>query len=563
MTERCAGPRRRKPRRKRREFRERRKRREGHAGEPRPNHLLAAALIALSVACTAERSPDEQRAVFCEALDRVNAGEVETAGLPELAGHAEVLGTLVDVAPDAIADDLAQLHGVFESWARVISGEHTMLDTFDELTDPSLATAQGRIGDYMAEHCGLRLGDGQYNAAPRPSAQDICPGWPRVGSPLTINNFPNLPDISGANYFGNDFLMSSVGLSVNGAFPVEWGGRVELRGRYPRSRYFAYHPNDMDLNNLETLRDVDLEPNPGSINPYRELAEPGRPNYYTARLVFTGRPENPEPNTSYVGMKKDGETTNRYLINMLRLYASDIGDGANSGGVPLPEVTIYDADGEVTHHFEECDLYAPGNEPLRSELRFPALPIADHRGANPPYWSTSSNFGAPSDTMANADVQYLLTVYSRRFGDIFVVRAKFLTAPDTRSGEPHSADDKDVRLYTLCTYNIWAGSAIDCMLDNELRVDEDGYYTLVISDAERRPGNLAAESATWIDWGPYLDGQLSYRYVYRENEMVQQIARGVLGKSVDADMRPYVPVAIPCTKATFEAGGWAACEAAN
>ena len=236
-------------------------------------------------------------------------------------------------------------------------------------------------------------------------------------------------------------------------------------------------------------------------------------------------------------------------------------DGANSGGVPLPEVTIYDADGEVTHHFEECDLYAPGNPRLQTELLFPALPIADHRSTNPPYWSTSSNFNAPSDTMANADVQYLATVYSRRFGDIFLVRAKFLTAPNTREGEPHSAKDRDVRLYTLCTYNIWAGSAIDCMLENEMRVDSDGYYTLVISDESNRPNNLTAESATWIDWGPYLDGQLSYRHVYRENPIVQQIARGVLGKSVSDAARPYVPIAIPCTRETFDAGGWSACKA--
>ncbi len=74
-------------------------------------------------------------------------------------------------------------------------------------------------------------------------------------------------------------------------------------------------------------------------------------------------------------------------------------------------------------------------------------------------------FDAASDTMANADVQYLSTVYSRRFGDIFVVRAKYLTAPNTRAGVPVSAQGYDVRFYSLCTYNIWNGGAIDCMLD--------------------------------------------------------------------------------------------------
>jgi hypothetical protein len=522
--------------------------------------LLASLLFVLG--CTASPDPKQQQARFCQALAEVNSGGVETLGLPELTGHAKVLQTLLDVAPQAIADDMAQFHGVFESWAQAVNGEQSMLDTFAELTDPSLAGAEGRVADYIAEHCGLRLGDGGYKVAPRLSAQAVCPGWPRVGSPLTFNNFPNLPDISGANYFANDFFMSHLGLSVNDAFAVEPGGWVEFHGQYPRSRYFAYHPNDMDLNNLQTLRDRDLEPDVGSVNPFREPPVPGSVNYYTARLVFAEPPAQPQPNTSYVGVRKDGATSNRYTINLLRLYASDLGDGANSGGVPLPAVTIYSADGKVERHFEECDLYAPGNEPLQSQLRFPVVPIADHRAQQPPMWNTSSNFDAPSDTMANADVQYLSTFYSRRFGDLLVLRARYLTAPNTRAGEPHSASNKDLRLYTLCTYNIWAGSAVDCMLDNEMNV-ADGYYTLVISDREHRPGNLTDEGATWLDWGPYLDGQLTFRLVFRENPLVAQMARGVTGAAVSETVRPYVPQATHCDKASFEQGGWRACFRVN
>ncbi len=532
------------------------------SADGRARWMLLTALAA-NLACTPQATSPDEHAAFCETLVSVNTGAIDTTGLKELAGHALVLGTLLEVAPDEIHDDMTQFHSAFQSWAEAISGEREMLDTFGELTDPSLPSAQGRIGDYIAEHCGLRLGDGEYKSAPRPTAQDICPGWPRIGSPLTFNNFPNLPDISGANYFANEYFISGLGLSPGNSFAVERGGWVVLRGQYPRARYFAYHPNDMDLNNLQTLRDVDLDPDEGSQNPWREEPAPGKKHYYTAKLVFDAPPANPEPNTSYVGLRKDGETENRYVNNMLRLYASDLGDGANSGGVPLPEVTIHDADGEVTHHFEECDLYAPGHPVLKTEMKFPALPIADHRATNPPYWSSSSNFEAPSDTMANADVQYLATVYSRRFGDIFAVRAKFLTAPNTREGEPHSAPGKDVRLYTLCTYNIWAGSAIDCMLENEMRVDDEGYYTLIVSDAEHRPGNLEAEGATWIDAGPYLDGQLSWRLLYREVPIIQQLARGVLGQAISKEARPYVPVAIPCTRAIFERGGWQACEEAN
>ncbi len=518
-------------------------------------------IISLSslIGCGESVDTGQQALLFCGTLESVNDGEVDTGELTELEGHALVLKTLLDVAPAAIEDDMQQFYSAFANWTAAVSGDQAMLDTFMELSDFTLAGAEGRVGDYIVEHCGIQLGDGSYTVAERPSAQSICPGWPRIGSPNTFNNFPNLPDISGANYFANDFMITRVGLALGDSFAVEPGGRVEFHGQYPRSRYFAYHPNDMDLNNLQTLRDQDLLADVGSVNPFREKPTRGGKNYYTATLVFGPEPEHPQPNTSYVGNKKNTQDSNRYVINMLRLYASDLGDGANSGGVPLPAVTIYDADGEISEHFEECDLYSKGGENIRTELKFPKLPIADHRARMNPVWSTSSNFDAPSDTMANADVQYLSTVYSRRFGDIFVVRAKYLTVPDTRAGTPVSAPGYDTRFYSLCNYNIWNGSAIDCMLDTELAVDAQGFFTLVISDAGHQPSNLRQQHATWMDWGPYLDGQLSFRHVFRENPLVADIAMALNGGAISADRRPYVPVARPCTQQQFENGGWQAC----
>ena len=513
-------------------------------------------------ACGAPADPAQEAERFCRRLAFVNGGGVETAGLSEIGGHAKVAAALLEVAPAEIEEELIQFHGAFEGWAAAVTGERSMLDTFDDLSDTSLVGAEGRIGDYIAEQCGIRIGDGSYVEVPRLRVQDVCPGWPRFLSPESQNVFPNLPDIAGGNYFTNEFLITPLGVGYGNAFGVEPGGWVEIHGDYPKTRYFAFHPNDMDLNNLPTLQDRDLDPDPGSVNPFRETPPPGSTNTYTAKLVFGPPPEDPEPNTRYVGVKKDGESTNRYVMNLLRYYATDLGDGANTGGFPLPAVTIYDADGEVQEHFEACELYADGTEGLSSPLRFPMLPIADHRASNPPFWSTSSNFGAPSDTLANADVQYLSTVYSRRFGEIFVIRAKALSAPNTRAGEPHHGAGKDVRLYTLCTYNVWNGSAIDCMLESELVLDADGYYTLVVSDEGNRPANLRAEDATWIDSGPYLDGQVSWRYVFRDNPKVAAIAQAVRGGPVSRGFTPYVPKAVPCQSQIFEAGGWNACVAA-
>ncbi|MBA6412153.1 hypothetical protein H2508_03420 [Parahaliea sp. F7430] len=521
---------------------------------------LCAPLVSLSSAFALDESAEKDAQAFCTTLKKINDGGIDTRGLPELDGHAKVLKALLDVSPAAIQKDMQQFHDAFEAWAAAVDGKRPMIKTFAELSDPSLAGAEGRVGDFIAAECGLSLEGSSYNVSAIPATQTICPAWPRIGNPETFNHFPNLPDIAGANYFSNNFLISaSAEVAQPGLFVVEPGGWVEFHGQYPRSRYFAYHPNDMDLNNLPTLVDKDIDPDAGSVNPYRQVPTESDELYYTAKYVFGPPPTNPEPNTRYVGVKKDGKSPNHYVSNLLRLYASDIGDGANSGGVPLPAVTIYNAAGEVTQQFDECDLYANGGMSVKSDLKYPHLPIADHRANKDGYWSTSSNFEAPSDTLANADVQYLSTVYSKRFGDIHVLRAKYLSAPDTRSGVPVSSPDFDVRLYSICTYNIWAGHAIDCMLDSELSVDEEGYYTLVISDEINRPENLQQQKATWIDSGGFLDGQLTYRYVYRDNPIVQDIINGVKGAEIPASSAEFIPESIACTKERFEDGGWKAC----
>lgn len=67
------------------------------------------------------------------------------------------------------------------------------------------------------------------------------------------------------------------------------------------------------------------------------------------------------------------------------------------------------------------------------------------------------------------------------------------------------------------------------------------------------------QQATWMDWGPYPDGQLSFRHVFRENPRVAEIATALVGGTVSAGALPYVPIAKPCTREVFERGGWPAC----
>ncbi len=496
--------------------------------------------------------------MFEKVLRQLTCGELPVKDdTNEFVGHADVLRQLLEVAPDAIRDDLQSLHNLMAQ-ARDAQGAQ-VLGIFPALTNPDLALLEGRISDYVSEHCGIRLDDGRYEAG-KLVGESRCPAWPGLGSPLTNNRFPYLLDTSASNYFSNRFWHGENG--PPGFISVPIGGKVVFKGEYLRARYFAFHPSDFDTNNLATLIDEDLDPDPGSVNPYREPVPEGAAQRFTAQLVFTPPPADPaerEPNTSYVGLKQNGEP-NPAVFNILRTTDSVLGAlPPNSTGVLLPSVTICDAEGNETAHFEECDPYPPGTAPPVETTHFASLPIPDYRGLNwPGRFDTKSNWGLPYDILASADILYLVTPYTRRLGEVFVTRAKAFTTPHTPE-EPVYTSGKDIRGFTVTTYNFWAGICNAAVVDHEVVRDEEGCFTLVVSTAENRPANATAEQGvTWLDWGDYLDGQLTFRFLLRRNSKLQALQRAIETGEASPEIAPYVPRAGHCSRREFEGGGWQA-----
>jgi hypothetical protein len=480
----------------------------------------------------------------------------------DFVGHADVLRQLLAVAPDAIRDDLQSLHDLIAD-ARDARGA-AVLGIFPRLIDPELANVEGRISDYVREHCGIALGDGlddghdnrQYEKGEL-VRESACPAWPGAGSPLTSNRFPYLLDTSASNYFSNRFWHGDGG--PPGFTPVPEGGRVVFRGIYPHARYFAFHPSDFDTNSLPTLIDVDLDPDPGSANPFRGPVPSGADRRFTAQLVFTPAPapRDREPNTSYVGSTRHGKP-NQAVFNIYRTTGSELGAlPPNNTGVPLPAVSVYDADGTQILHFDECDPYPPGRPPPVDRTRFAPLPIPDARGLSwPGRFVVRSSWGLPYDLLASDDLLYLVAPYTNRLGEIFVCRARALRTPRTPD-EPVYAAGMDIRGFTVATYNFWAGICEDAKVDHELALDDDGCFTLVISPRGHRPANAtAANGVTWLDWGDYLDGQLTFRMLLRREPLLVKLAEAVATGVASPAIAPYVPRAVHCSRQEFERGGW-------
>jgi hypothetical protein len=280
---------------------------------------------------------------------------------------------------------------------------------------------------------------------------------------------------------------------------------------------------------------------------------------FSAQLVFGPKPDEPEPNTTYCSEKRNGGP-NQAVFNIYRTTGSELGAmPPNNTGVPLPSITVYDADGNETLHYDEADPYPPGCEYPVETTHFAPLPIPDYRGlAWPAEFNVKSNWGLPYDILASDDILYLVTPYTQRLGEVFVCRAKAFSTPKTPN-EPVFTEGKDIRGYTVTTYNFWAGICNDAVVDHELALDQHGCFTVVVSNKADRPRNATPENeVSWLDWGDYLDGQLTFRMLIRRNPLLQALKRAVDSGEASPEIAPYVPRAAHCSREAFEAGGWQA-----
>jgi hypothetical protein len=494
--------------------------------------------------------------LFCATLEDIRKAPSLSAPLQnELVGHAANIESLYEAAPKNIAEDLRSIHEILAA-SRDSKGTDTLL-AFQMLTDPKLAGYEGRVAELAKETCGISDGDTTYFVDPEVRPPSLCRGWPSTGSPLTNDRFPYLLDTSSANYFSNIFFSGPKSRMRDGMIYVPRGGKVTFKGEYPHAGYFGFNPNDMATNNLQTLMDVDIDPNEGSINPWREPMPSGMGRDYTAHLVIDKNPETPAPNTSYVGQTKSGGK-NYATFQIYRVYGAELPSlPPNSAGVLLPSVTVYDKKGTQIEHHPKCDPYPDGYKPPVDETKFPAFPVPDHRAqSHAGTFNVKGNFGLDIDLLSNADVLYISSYYGRPYGEVFAIRAKKPKTVNKTEGREPWSDDLDFRMWTACTYNFWNGKANDCVVDNDILADEDGYYTLLVSEPKNRPANATNENhITWLDAGNFLDGQISFRMLPKTTPFLEQLRKDVQNSTLS----PYRPETAFCHRETFERGGFAAC----
>ncbi|MEZ5073765.1 MAG: hypothetical protein R2691_02885 [Solirubrobacterales bacterium] len=147
------------------------------------------------------------------------------------------------------------------------------------------------------------------------------------------------------------------------------GSKLTLRGRYPHSRYMALQTYDVLGRGVDALADDQIDPRPGSTNPFRRGADrTARKRSYRIAVVDAKNPGYPleayagEPHRNRIYVIPDAgpitETANgkTYELNLLmvRVYVPDRGTDL-TGGVGLPQPTLKLADGTVLRGQALCD----------------------------------------------------------------------------------------------------------------------------------------------------------------------------------------------------------------
>lgn len=366
------------------------------------------------------------------------------------------------------------------------------------------------------------------------------------------------------------------------AVPALPGTRLRIEGEFPDARYFSFNTYDPALRPTDALTDYQIDPAEGG-NPYRVAAAEGR---YVATIEPGAVPETRAPNTLYAGeidLLGRAALPNPAWVLLYRIY---LPEGSRSGGVALPSLHLEIAGRETPVALQGCDPLPPEGVPsllndlirdasdpgLLGLLPFPLSPDEPEmirfyglpetlRGL----LSNAVGFSLPlqaitaADTgggfLSNVDNAYVTTMMSRDQGSLYVMRAR---AP-TYARDPTQAPlgDAQLRYWSLCTNEFVTQRYVGCLHDAQLPLDEQGWFTLVVSDPAQRPANTAEGSRiAWLPWGAaYPDSVIIYRHMLPSPHFAQAVQNVPYGVPAAEVMGEYLPDIAYCDRATIEAAG--------
>lgn len=333
------------------------------------------------------------------------------------------------------------------------------------------------------------------------------------------------PSADRENILFPDFATRYLGAAI----PVPQGGRLELTGEFPHARYMSLQTYSLGLQTASNIKDDLIDPDPGSVNPFRVGADRNATNRkYTVNVVAGQEPATGGPANTLYNNSTDGSKWGFGLA--YRIYLPDAGRGP-FGGVAAPAITIVLADG-TRIPMPTCPDPLPELMPATSllaslglDLPLPPLGLLAPRSPHfMRYVNVAQTYGTdvteneytsstltpaiasltgmlPGGLGENADNKYVYAYLTQEYGKVVLLRGKMPTTPRTYNGVATTTGGQQMRYWSMCTANRTT-QTYGCVHDESVQVDRNGYFTIAISNAANRPANaIDACGISWLPWG--------------------------------------------------------------
>lgn len=364
--------------------------------------------------------------------------------------------------------------------------------------------------------------------------------------------------------------------------------RLRIDGRFGHMRYFSFNVYDPLIRPVDALADEELIPaDSEQANPFVDERAP-LGGSYTAYVEFGPKPETPAANTLYSGGVPTGDNVIPNPLGTAIMYRSYVpAEGIGfEGGVGLPVLTLETADGSQTLvSYADCAepllptgggvVPDPGLNDLLLTVDLPdallglvTIPTA----TMPP--STRVFYGLPTTVLqimgnalgvplgeeasglplsggggflSNIHNDYATLGFARRFGSVYVVRAR---APSWRGAAGVPWGREQMRYWSICQNEFLTQRFVDCARDEEVALDSQGFFTVMVTDPEDRPAWATTENGiTWLPWGPFPDGLIIYRHMLPNPAFDPAIQNVPQGTEPETIMGDYTPIGAYCYEA--------------
>ena len=364
-------------------------------------------------------------------------------------------------------------------------------------------------------------------------------------------------------------------------FTIPEGARLRLEGRYPASRYMSFVSYDANGRPIESLPDFLIAPDAGA-NPFVEGAPRGARAQGYAIEVRNASPET----VRAIGSREAAGAANvlhapgygaRGQQSVLyRIYLPDDGT-APAGGAPLPRPVLELASGETLRGREACAALRT-RQPVALAADAASIPPARYRELitqpdRPDTWpaQTPAQWYIQLDRKSllgiytgeinekarrseggfypNPDNFYIRTIVNRKHGPVFLVRAKAPSTPQTVDSDPVMGGGQ-LRYWSICSNQGFVNTRVnDCLFDEEIPVDPQGFFTVAVSRAEDRPRNARRECGIgWLPMAEDGDGMfdedatvVQIRHMLGADDFDNSIERVERQDALAETLGPYMP----------------------